>query len=275
MIKHIIDNFKLFYFRLKFHSHIYTKFKKYNYHNYQPYKSIDIKKTLIELRNNGYCIIENYLNVNECETIKSNIDNCLKFKKDIIWTDDLKSDCRIYGFNHICELTKKIFFSSELLKVSNNYINCKMKPVFTMANKLSFVKENSGSGGGWHRDGINPSIKSLIYINDVDKNNGPLQIISHSNKFNNIILDNRKMKNKNFLNTRFKDEQISNIDNIQKRLKQFNLKKGTMIIFDGSNIHRGMPIRNSNRYAITNYYFPIGKMTQQKYPVRPQVFNQI
>ena len=35
----------------------------------------------------------------------------------------------------------------------------------------------------------------------------------------------------------------------------------------------GKPVETGSRYAITNYYFPIGKMTQEKYPVRPQVFN--
>lgn len=273
MTKYLIDNLKLSYLRLKFYLHIYTKFKKHNYQNYQPYKSIDTEKTLIDLKNNGFSIINNYLSLSECEIIKSNIDNSLKFKKNIVWTDTLKSDFRLYGFNHLCELTKKIFFSSELIEISNKYINYKMESVFTMANKLSFIKENDGSGGGWHRDGINPSIKSLIYIDDVNINNGPLQLILHSNKFNNIILDNKKMGNKNFLNTRYKEEQILKIDNIHDRLKQFCLTRGSLIIFDSSNIHRGMPIKNGNRYAITNYYFPIGKMTQKKYPVRPQIFN--
>tara|TARA_Y200000002_G_scaffold299837_1_gene254785 strand:+ start:11744 stop:12565 length:822 start_codon:yes stop_codon:yes gene_type:complete len=273
MRKNFIDNLKLSYLRLKFYLLIYTKFRRYNYQNYQPYKSIDTEKTLIDLKNNGYCIIENYLNLNECEIIKSNIDNYLKLRKNIVWSDELKSDCRIYGFNHLCELTKKIFFSSELLEISNKYINCKMETVFTMANKLSFVENNDGSGGGWHRDGINPSLKSLIYIDDVGIDNGPLQLILHSNKFKNIILDNKKMQNEDFLNTRFKNEQISKIDNIKYRLIQFYLKRGSMIIFDSSHIHRGKPIKNGNRYAITNYYFPIGKMTQKKYHVRPQVFN--
>ena len=80
------------------------------------------------------------------------------------------------------------------------------------------------------------------------------------------------MQNEDFLNTRFKNEQISKIDNIKHRLRQFYLKRGSMIIFDSSHIHRGKPIKNGNRYAITNYYFPIGKMTQKKYHVRPQVF---
>ena len=159
------------------------------------------------------------------------------------------------------------------MQVANGYINYKLDNIFTMANKVSFVEENYGSGGGWHRDGINPSIKSLIYIDDVKSNNGPLQIILHSNKFNNIFLDNRNMNKKNYLDIRFKNKEVTKIENFHGRLKEFNLKKGSLIIFDGCNIHRGKPVETGSRYAITNYYFPIGKMTQEKYPVRPQVFN--
>ena len=29
-----------------------------------------------------------------------------------------------------------------------------------------------------------------------------------------------------------------------------------MILFDGSNLHRGSPIEDGLRYSLTNYYFP-------------------
>tara|TARA_Y100000768_G_C23432724_1_gene431250 strand:- start:46 stop:474 length:429 start_codon:yes stop_codon:yes gene_type:complete len=142
-----------------------------------------------------------------------------------------------------------------------------------MANKLNYVSQNKGSGGGWHRDSIVPNIKSLVYLVDVDTDIGPIEIVKDSNKFQNILLDNKKMNNKLLLNTRFTEDQVKKIDNFDERLVSIKAKKGTMIIFDGSNIHRGRPIKKNVRYAITNYYFPIGKMTQKKYPLRPQIFN--
>ena len=148
-----------------------------------------------------------------------------------------------------------------------------MESVFTMANRLNYVQGNKGSGGGWHRDSIIPNIKSLVYLVDVDTDVGPIEIVKDSNKFQNILLDNKKMNNELLLNTRFSEDQVKKINNFDERLVSIKAKKGTMIIFDGSNLHRGRPINKNVRYAITNYYFPIGKMTQKKYPVRPQIFN--
>ena len=70
-----------------------------------------------------------------------------------------------------------------------------MKNIFTLAGKTSFTKVNNfGSGGGWHRDSINPSFKSMLYLTDVNTGDGNLQIIQESNKFKNIIKLNSEIK---------------------------------------------------------------------------------
>ena len=45
----------------------------------------------------------------------------------------------------------------------------KIENAFTMAAKIVFNDRNKGSGGGWHRDSINPSVKAMLYLNDVDE----------------------------------------------------------------------------------------------------------
>ena len=60
--------------------------------------------------------------------------------------------------------------------------------------------------------------------------------------------------NKGYPNTRFSDQEL-NIFNKEKKITLTG-KAGTLILFDGSLIHRGKPILDGKRYALTNYYFP-------------------
>ena len=48
---------------------------------------------------------------------------------------------------------------------------------------------------------------------------------------------------------------ILGIEYGHERIKNFTASAGTLIIFDSSTIHRGSPILEGKRYAITNYYY--------------------
>ena len=52
----------------------------------------------------------------------------------------------------------------------------------TMANKVSYIKNNEGSGGGWHKDAYYTQFKSILYLTDVNNENGPFELIRNSNK---------------------------------------------------------------------------------------------
>ena len=51
-----------------------------------------------------------------------------------------------------------------------------------MANRVTFSSNNNGSGNGWHKDAYRKQFKSLLYLNNVDNNNGPFQLLKKSNK---------------------------------------------------------------------------------------------
>ena len=40
-----------------------------------------------------------------------------------------------------------------------------------------------------------------------------------------------------------------------ERLKTLTAKAGTVVLVDTSTIHRGLPLKNGTRYALTNYFF--------------------
>ena len=97
--------------------------------------------------------------------------------------------------------------------------------------------------------------KAMIYLEDVDENNGPFQYIEGTNNFINKVLIRLK-NNFDFGKGKFTNDQVAEI--IKKNnynLKTFCKKAGTLILFDGNGIHRGSPLNFNKRYSLTNYYY--------------------
>jgi hypothetical protein len=223
------------------------------------YKKRDKKiNTIIikSLKKHGYYVIENYINRKNCELIKKKIKKYINENPKNIIIDKEKSDFRIHGAEFVCSKIRNYFSSKFLRSVGENYSKNKLVNLMTMANITKFIDGNKGSGNGWHRDGINFQYKSILYLSDVNLNNGPFQIIENSNDRNEIF----KFSIKNKINpaeTRFCNNFIEKkIKNKELKLKTIIGKKGTIILVDTSCIHRGSPIKSGTRCAITNYYYP-------------------
>lgn len=230
----------------------------------------DLKIIIKEIKKNGYIVMPNYFSKQICDEIIKDIDLHLSRKSERIWKDEEESDFRIYGANFIKNRDIYNFFCDEkILLIVENYMKLKIENAFTMAAKIVFNDRNKGSGGGWHRDSINPSVKAMMYLNDVDEKNGPLQIIEESNSARNILKDHKVIKKNKFTDTRFSNDEIKKI--IYSRsanIKTIKQKAGTLIIFDGSYIHRGCPILEKNRYALTNYYSPKFRVERERDSVK-------
>ena len=55
---------------------------------------------------------------------------------------------------------------------------------------------------------------------------------------------------------RYEDEKVQKFSNKNKlTTKQITGKAGTLVLFDGSFIHRGKNIEEGIRYSFTNYFF--------------------
>ena len=122
----------------------------------------------------------------------------------------------------------------------------------TMANRVTFSSSNNGSGNGWHKDAYRKQFKSLLYLNNVDKNNGPFQLLKRSNKIFNLIKVAIKLQ-KTYPDTRFSENEIEKISR-SENVTTLEGRRGTLILFDPSLTHRGSPLKSSKRYALTNYY---------------------
>lgn len=119
---------------------------------------------------------------------------------------------------------------------------------FVMYNEIEAKEDNLGSGGGWHFDSLSPQLKVIFYLTDVDQNNGPFQIVEGS--------ENKSFR-RNYIIKNLKRTDILRVrDTIQEgSVKTLVGKKGDGFLVNTSSIHRGKPLREGKRRAITYYIF--------------------
>lgn len=228
---------------------------------FKSYKLSDAnnRHILNELKEKGYYVLESYYSEEICQKIIKKIDSTLLIQKMDTWVDSVGSDHRIYGANKVCVDINRFYSDDFINDVLQSYEGFPYKDGFTLAAKLVAVEQNIGSGGGWHRDSsATKQTKAIVYLTDTFKANGPFQYIRGSHKFVDLI---RLAFSNGFslLKTRFTDYEVQNILDAKKEKPiTFIAKRGTVILVDTRGLHRGSPIEEGVRYALTNYNF-VGK----------------
>ncbi|MBU79564.1 MAG: hypothetical protein CMD29_05525 [Flavobacteriales bacterium] len=155
-----------------------------------------------------------------------------------------------------------------MLGIGEEYFGKKISTHFVIAGKLEYsLQKKTSSGGGWHRDSDGIQIKAMVYLNNVESNNGPFLFITNSKtkdakrkpieNFNSILFYlKRFFKYGKIRDPRYSENSI--LDFFRKRKQdpiEISAPKGTVVLFDSSFIHRGKLIQHGQRYTLTNYYF--------------------
>ena len=130
------------------------------------------KKILEIIKKQGYCVIPDYFDEQFCKNCIKDIDWMLENKKEFI-REDSKFDLRIFGAEHLSENIKKFAEEKFFEKLANIYNSKPTVNAFTLAARIESRDQEFGSGGSWHRDGSLRQFKTIVYLNDVDENNGP------------------------------------------------------------------------------------------------------
>ena len=230
-------------------------------------KSEEYKNELKILENQGYFVVKNFLSKKECQKAVQEIkESLIKYNQYVHESDDK----RIFGVENIIPLASELSKNRKFLDLGESLLGKPIFNLFTLAGYLDDSKKGS-SGGGWHRDCFYGQFKIMLYLTNVEKKNGPFQIIPKSNKFLNIfkliisgILDVNQYRISNNL-----IEKITN--KLNQSIKTINGEAGDLIIFNPIAIHRGKPIEEGERVSLTNYYYPFSidkqKFIKKFYPV--------
>jgi len=220
------------------------------------------------IKKRGFHVVENFLDKSECDLIIQAMNNFNTSNPDRVWKDKFDCEYRLFGAEKI-NLKIMNFFSNEFLSmIGSRCFGSFLSNLMTMANKIEYKNNNQGSGGGWHRDDVNFQFKAILYLSDVNEKNGPFQLIEDSNNLFDIIKDTIRAK-LNVLDTRIPNEKILLLKS--DRIKTITGKAGTLILVDTSLIHRGCPLEEGVRYALTNYYYPYYQVDSMRSHFLPKI----
>lgn len=220
----------------------------------QDFTKVDdnAKKILLEIQRNGFIVIPDFFDTDFCNACIKDIDCMLENKKEFVHTQE---DLRIFGAEDLSDNISK-FANDELFNIlANTYNATPTCNAFTLAGKIVYSGQEFGSGGSWHRDSIFRQFKSIVYLTNVDENNGPFQVVINSHLPKQIQQD-EKSANLDSMQSRFDQQTVERLlKQNPERLKTLTGKAGIVILVDTSIIHRGIPMKKGTRYALTNYFF--------------------
>lgn len=211
------------------------------------------KKIFNDIKKDGFSIVENYISEEQCDLLRAEFERLISEK--YVWKDPLGSDSRIHSIEKVSPLFATLFTEDFLEEIYKKYIDSRNIDQFIMANKVSFIPNNSGSGGGWHRDVINRrQLKFICYLTDSNEQSGCTQYIPGTHTPTQKYKINSLLK-KDLGAYRYKDEEIEELIQRDQKyaIKSFIAKKGTLLILDTSGLHRGRPLEEGTRYAATKY----------------------
>lgn len=211
-----------------------------------------------EIQRRGYAIVPNYYSSEKCAQLRSEVDRVIEKNQSsgYLWVDAYKADHRVFGAEVDSALVNEFYRDTYLHQIAETYFGGRIFNSNTLAGRIEAKSGNIGSGQGWHRDGNFFQFKALVYLSDVSLENGPFQMIEKSHQRLRVIKDTSSMQVLTE-ETRFTNEQVDKlVSKYPSRLKSFTAQEGTLIFADVSAIHRGMPIKKGNRYALFNYYYP-------------------
>ena len=248
--------------------HEQTRLKKIGY---KPTLSTLAASYLEQIYASGICVVENFWSDAKCKQAREDIDRIIENHPEYLHPT-AQADKRIYGANNISAQIDEFNKDPLLAEVASAYNQELTKAAFTLGAYLPFTHGNLGSGEGWHRDAPTRQFKAILYLSDVELDNGPFQLIRHSHTLDNVIADTwtGKLSYPQFRITQQEVDRLIAKD--PERLDTYTAKAGTVILADVSSIHRGMPIRSGSRYALTNYYFPVDRIDKglyEKFKVAP------
>lgn len=228
-----------------------------------------------ELKLKGYTKIPGYFS----NSIIEKLNNCFKPELDqmddailnakseqlIFYDDNRKMIKKEFGYSRIYDLEhyypdfEKIRLDTNILGFANAYYGMKCFSYHALVQKTTPVL---GGGQSWHYDDFEPRFKIIIYLEDVEIENGPFSYIEGSNK-----LSLKKLKK--FFRMRkgefYKEQYFENDEIDLTKAKYLTAKAGDLLLVDANGIHRGLKIEKGfERYAIFSFYSPYRQIYKAK-----------
>ena len=219
--------------------------------------STEAKNALADLDLVGFSKIENFVSLERCAQLRSEIDRLLADGRIHVWRDELNADKRVFGADRVSAEIRGFYQDPFVKSVINAHEKSENFSGFTMAARIDYVENNKGSGQGWHRDRADyKQTKAILYLTDVDADSGPFSYIEGSHRARSVWLDSWRA-GFSPMSTRISDQEVQTfIERTKLKSHEFVGPAGTLFLVNTRGIHRGKPLQlGRHRYAMTNYYW--------------------
>lgn len=200
----------------------------------------------------GICILPGFFSKDFCRKAISDIKRLERANNVKIWQDPIGSDKRIMGIGAI-EPYLELRYNRIINKVMTSLYGKAPKAGFTMSGHLQYVQGNLGSGQGWHRDSVNvDQFKAIAYLSDVTSATGPFQYYLRTASERSIRAC-EKCYGIPKANNRISVDPQKSLPH--SRLVEVLSNAGALLFANTRAIHRGKPIEQGQRFALTTYFW--------------------
>ncbi len=221
----------------------------------------DERDLITRISIDGYAVIPVFRSAKWCATAAEEV---IRLMEDPTRRTEHSEDSRIFGIEKLSTLAADFAHDPFLGRLASRYANSQEHLLFCMANCVTYRNGVSyGSGGEWHRDGFRRELKAMLYLTDVGSGDGPFAVVRRSHRVRDLLTDSRRIARwirhgriAGVTPTRLKDcgERFEGLEPGRNRV--FTAAAGTLILFDTSALHAGLPPQSEGkeRIALTNYY---------------------
>lgn len=208
-----------------------------------------VNEELSSLYSNGYYVQKNALSPDTVGDLTQEVDRLFSDENTKVWKDSFGADKRIYGINALSKVFDELLPIDEARALGETYLGSTLTDYFVIAGHISSSTGNLGSGGGWHRDSpFTHQYKMIVYLSEVNDNNGPFQYYRGSHTSFSKLSQNFPLSK-----MRFSENDVENFS--KSDLIEFHGSAGDIVFVDTRGIHRGKPLVDNNRKAITVYFY--------------------
>lgn len=199
----------------------------------------------IDVLKKGFIVLPDFISDRNCDELVEEIN---RLPSSTVKSYD--NDKRVFGSQHLSSVINDLFAKhKEIMDIGEIMVGRELRFQTTLAGHIVHKEGSLGSGGGWHVDSHSVQFKAMVYLTDVNADNGAFEIIPGSHRprwFLGFMLNNWRAISSV---TRFDSNVISKYPR-----KKIVAKKGSLVLFNPLLVHRGHPVLNGERYALTNYY---------------------
>jgi hypothetical protein len=208
-----------------------------------------------EVKSSAFAVIPSFWNVDRCADVRGEIDRLCRMDGEPSgrWVDAVGSDHRFFRAERHAPLLRGFLDDPLIEEVRRAHTGRPKADKFVLAARLEHREGNLGSGGGWHMDSPHSrQFKAILYLSDVGERNGPFEVVPRTHRHSallRLLLKGLRKPSQ----YRFSNGEMEAIFRSEGAPHAFTGKAGTLILVDVTALHRGAPILEGSRYALTLY----------------------